>query len=172
MLNAPLPHPGAPSPLLAARNPNAAAVLAQAAEIAAKREARLAANPKPPKGAAGQKRKLKPMRGPDGLVSGVRQAGQRRGCLAGTRQSPSGSCDTAMPIQALDKAVCAALFCVCLQIIEGEWEYEEGEEEGAETLTAGRSSRQRSRKHFGEHRGGLAAPAAAPAAATLTAFVC
>ena len=57
MVNAPLPQPGAPLPLLAARNPNAAAVLAQAAEIAAKREARLAANPKPPKSAAGQKRK-------------------------------------------------------------------------------------------------------------------
>ncbi|PRW61154.1 MLO 11 [Chlorella sorokiniana] len=41
----------------AARNPNAAAVLAAAAEQAAKREARLAANPKPPKGAA---RKRKP----------------------------------------------------------------------------------------------------------------
>lgn len=46
-----------PAPQLAARNPNAAAVLAAAAEQAAKREARLAANPKPPKGAA---RKRKP----------------------------------------------------------------------------------------------------------------
>ncbi|KAI7837432.1 hypothetical protein COHA_008744 [Chlorella ohadii] len=36
---------------MSARNPNAAAVLAAAAEQAAKREARLAANPKPPKGA-------------------------------------------------------------------------------------------------------------------------
>ena len=51
---------------------------------------------------------------------------------------------------------------VFLQILEGEGEYEEGEE-GAETLTAGRSSRQRSRKHFGEHSGWRAAARAAPA---------
>ena len=72
----------------AARNPNAPAVLAQAAEIAAKREARLAANPKPPKGAAGQKRKLKPMRGPDGLVSVERLAG-RCWCLCTNPECPS-----------------------------------------------------------------------------------
>lgn len=46
------PCPSLPlPPRTAARNPNAAAVLAAAAEQAAKREARLAANPKPPKGA-------------------------------------------------------------------------------------------------------------------------
>ncbi len=82
LLTQPCPSLPLPPPT-AARNPNAAAVLAAAAEQAAKREARLAANPKPPKGAP-RKRKSGEVRW---------RAATGAVCRLGGRQLQGGVCE-------------------------------------------------------------------------------
>lgn len=139
----------------AARNPNAAAILAQAAQTAAKREARLAAQPKLPKGSKGKGKRKK-------SGNEVRLWDSRR--ALGTGSAPVGCAPVRPACRTVERRswVCrlnctrchsGRVFPPCcpraaLQDTDGEDDgegWEDSEEEGGK-----RRSRQRQRKHYGD----------------------
>lgn len=142
----------APSPP-AARNPHAAAILAQAAEQAAKRAERLAANPKAPKG---QKKRKKVGQPRASQLDCARAAGQLRErcavgrfllgvCCYAKRYPLLGFCLHFLAANCLNCPACMA------QAADDDDDDDEGFE-GApgEGCAAGRRMRPRSKKHFGE----------------------
>ena len=143
----------------AARNPHAPAILASAAEQAAKRAERLAANPKGPKG-AGAPRKRKKVRAMWGSLCG-HNIRLRSMPVAGPLACLPRPC-TPPRVRSLYLGTCAGSLTVArphglgvvpaLQVGDEETDEEEEWEAlfGPAATTGGRRSRQRSRKQFGE----------------------